>query len=85
MTTSRRLVLWVAEEDPPSKRALLSYEGWVRMVPQSISFEVRTVRAEEPEVSRVPCLHFMVGSRVVYRLEGNITSETVLSALRRLG
>ena len=55
------------------------------MVPPGVELEVCQVNAAEPEVSRVPCLHFMLDEDVVYSLEGDITLEAVVGALRRLG
>jgi hypothetical protein len=84
-TTTRHLILWVKQGDPPSERARLSSESWGRVVPSDVDLEVRQVSVDAPEVSRVPCLHFMLGDDVVYSLEGDITLEAVVSTLRRLG
>lgn len=46
---------------------------------------VSEVDVTEPEVSRVPCLQFCLDESVVYCLEGNVTLDTVLAVLRRLG
>ncbi|NIV34216.1 MAG: hypothetical protein GWN58_33615 [Anaerolineae bacterium] len=54
-------------------------------MPPGIDLEVCQVNVDAPEVSRVPCLHFMLGEDVVYSLEGDITLEAVVEALRRLG
>jgi len=47
--------------------------------------QILEVNLDEPEVSRVPSLHFRLDETVVYSLEGDITMETVLGVLRRLG
>lgn len=84
-TTTRHLILWVKQGDPPSERARLSAGSWGRIVPHDVTLEIRQVTVEAPEVSRVPCLHFMLGDDVVYSLEGDITLEAVVNTLRRLG
>ncbi len=82
---TRHLILWVKQGDPPSERARLSAKSWSRVVPPGIDLEICQVDVDAPEVSRVPCLHFMLGEDVVYSLEGDITLDAVVEALRRLG
>jgi len=85
MTRTRHLILWIKQGDPPSERAKVTAEGWRKIVPANLGVQVRTVSTEEPEVSRVPCLNFMLEDEVVYSIEGDITLDAVLRALRRLG
>lgn len=82
---TKHLILWIQQGDPPSERAKLAAEGWSRVIPQTLGVRVCSVNPEEPEVSRVPCLQFMLDEEVVYSIEGDITLDAVLSALRRLG
>ena len=85
MTTTRRLVLWVKRGDPPSERAQLVAESWRRLVPPGIALSIRQVDERNPEVSRAPCLNFLLGDDVVYAIEGDISLDAVICALRRLG
>ena len=85
MTRTRQLVLWIKQGDPPSERAILSSEGWQRVLPNSLNLKICPVDPESPEVSRVPCLQFQLDHEVVYCLEGDITLDAVLGVLRRLG
>jgi hypothetical protein len=87
MTSSRakNLILWIKQGDPPSERAQLGAKSWGRILPPDIALQVCLVDVAEPEVSRVPCLHFRLDEEVVYSLEGDITLDAVIGVLRRLG
>jgi len=85
MTTTKRLVLWVKQGDPPSERAKLAAASLERILPAHIAFEISAVDENEPCVSRVPTLLFYLGPHVVYSIEGDITLDSVVAALRRLG
>ena len=79
------MVLWVRHDDPPSERAKLVAGGLERLLPPGVCLHVVQVDEDRPDVPRVPCLQFRSGDRVVYALEGDLTIDRVINALRKLG
>jgi hypothetical protein len=81
----RSLILWVKKGDPPSERAKIIAPAFQCFLPLDAEFSIRDVDPSAPEVTRVPSLVFYLGEQVVYKIEGELDTDTVINAIKRLG
>lgn len=79
----RRLILYLEAGNTLSRRAVLALRQVRPSIPRDVIITTKYVGIDHRE-QVLPSLVFRIGNRVVYRITGQISAETILNTLRSL-
>lgn len=81
MTNNNRLVLYLVANDQISHQVLVALRQ-IEPAMRDVTIEIKYANLEKCRHRRLPALLYLVGTKVVKKLEGSITSDDILYALR---